>query len=351
MNVDDGYTWLTSPPIETAGSGALIRYARWYANDYPVGEPHNDIFKVFVRCSGTSWVTAETVGPAEQASGGWYAHEFWLSDFSAPADSLYLRFEASDFGLPSVIEAGIDAVSVTAYSWDPLIVTDSVLDWTVAVAYSHQLDVAGCSDPYTWSDKNGDLPGTGLTLSGSGLVSGTPVSWGEISFVAEVTDDSAGTEIATDALPPARQGESYTHQLLAVGGTGGHTWTDKNGDLAGTGLAIDSAGLLHGVPVDTGTTAFLARVEDQVGAFDEQSLVLDVGPAYICGDVDGSGENPNVADLTYLVTYLFQGGPAPPVTDAANVDGIVGPAGPVDVSDLTHLVAYLFQGGPAPVCE
>ncbi|MEW5993783.1 MAG: hypothetical protein AB1744_05225 [Candidatus Zixiibacteriota bacterium] len=31
-----------------------------------------------------------------------------------------------------------------------------------------------------------------------------------------------------------------------------------------------------------------------------------------------------------------------------NVDGIVGPGGPIDVADLTYLVAYLFQGGPAP---
>ena len=50
----------------------------------------------------------------------------------------------------------------------------------------------------------------------------------------------------------------------------------------------------------------------------------------------------------YLVGYLFQGGPAPPCMDEANVDALVGPAGPVDVADLTYLVGYLFQGGPAP---
>jgi hypothetical protein len=63
-----------------------------------------------------------------------------------------------------------------------------------------------------------------------------------------------------------------------------------------------------------------------------------VGPA---GEVD-------VADLTFLVAYLFQAGSVPPCTDEGNVDGLDGPAGPIDVADLTYLVTYLFQGGPAP---
>jgi len=56
----------------------------------------------------------------------------------------------------------------------------------------------------------------------------------------------------------------------------------------------------------------------------------------------------DVADLTYLVAYLFQGGEAPPCEEEGNIDGIVGVGGPIDVADLTYLVAYLFQGGAAP---
>ena len=66
---------------------------------------------------------------------------------------------------------------------------------------------------------------------------------------------------------------------------------------------------------------------------------------YVCGDVDSSGAV-NVADLTYLVDYLFFEGPPPPVLEAANVDG----EGGVNVADLTYLVDYLFFEGPEPIC-
>ncbi len=64
--------------------------------------------------------------------------------------------------------------------------------------------------------------------------------------------------------------------------------------------------------------------------------------------VAGAGGPVDVADLTFLVAYLFLSGPAPPCLDEANADGVTGAGGPVDVADLTFLVAYLFLGGPPP---
>ncbi len=64
------------------------------------------------------------------------------------------------------------------------------------------------------------------------------------------------------------------------------------------------------------------------------------------GDINGDDIGPNIADLTYLVAYLFGGGPPPPVPDAADVNN----SGGVNIADLTYLVAYLFGGGPAPDC-
>ncbi len=52
----------------------------------------------------------------------------------------------------------------------------------------------------------------------------------------------------------------------------------------------------------------------------------------------------NVTDLTYLVSYLFTGGPEPIPYAAGNVDCI----DDINVADLTYLVAFLFTGGPEP---
>lgn len=65
----------------------------------------------------------------------------------------------------------------------------------------------------------------------------------------------------------------------------------------------------------------------------------------IRGNTDGDGtESINVADLTFLVDYLFKGGPAPACEAEANADG----ASAINVADLTYLVEYLFKGGPPP---
>ena len=66
------------------------------------------------------------------------------------------------------------------------------------------------------------------------------------------------------------------------------------------------------------------------------------------GDVDysggGAGE-PNIADLTRLIDYLFRSEMLP-CPNEADIDG-----GGISISDITALVAYLFAGGGSlPLC-
>jgi hypothetical protein len=68
---------------------------------------------------------------------------------------------------------------------------------------------------------------------------------------------------------------------------------------------------------------------------------------FICGDINGDWNEPNIADVTYFVDYLFGGGPPPPIMENADVDGS---GGNPNVADLTYLVNYFFFGGPAPDC-
>lgn len=81
-----------------------------------------------------------------------------------------------------------------------------------------------------------------------------------------------------------------------------------------------------------------------------QKGYLDIqGSASCCigdrGNVDGSLDDAvNVADVTYLVDFIFFGGPEPPCIEEGNVDGIGG----INVGDLTYLVDFIFLGGPPP---
>jgi hypothetical protein len=73
------------------------------------------------------------------------------------------------------------------------------------------------------------------------------------------------------------------------------------------------------------------------------------GPTPCCvnrrGNVNNSvGDAVTVADLTFLVQYLFNSGTTPACTDEANVNG----AGGITVADLTYLVQFLFNAGAQP---
>jgi hypothetical protein len=65
----------------------------------------------------------------------------------------------------------------------------------------------------------------------------------------------------------------------------------------------------------------------------------------IVGDINHNGAGPDIADLVYLVAFMFGNGPPPPCLEEADING--DGSGP-DVADLVHLVVYMFQGGPPP---
>ncbi|GJM22812.1 MAG: hypothetical protein DHS20C15_27270 [Planctomycetota bacterium] len=112
-DVDGGSTTLTSPVIDLSGGDARIGYSRWYSNDTG-GAPNADVFVIDVSNNGGgNWVNVEVVGPTgPETSGGWFRHEFLVSDFVAPTNNVRVRFIASDLGTGSVVEAAVDEFSV-----------------------------------------------------------------------------------------------------------------------------------------------------------------------------------------------------------------------------------------------
>jgi choice-of-anchor B domain-containing protein len=114
FDVDGGSTTLLSPVFDlSAAPSAKVGYWRWYSNDQG-GAPNADTFRVDISSNGgTTWVNAETVGPAGAGtSGGWIYHEFAVSAFVAPSAQVRLRFVAEDAGTGSIVEAALDDFSI-----------------------------------------------------------------------------------------------------------------------------------------------------------------------------------------------------------------------------------------------
>jgi hypothetical protein len=78
------------------------------------------------------------------------------------------------------------------------------------------------------------------------------------------------------------------------------------------------------------------------GEVEDYTLVVD---SYVCGDANGD-EVLDMADVMYLISYLFTYGPAPVPYFAGDCTG----DDIVDIADAVYLAAYLFHGGNPPVC-
>ncbi len=92
-------------------------------------------------------------------------------------------------------------------------------------------------------------------------------------------------------------------------------------------------------------------VDETIVLLIDGSLTVEIPPEYVCGQINGDGsEFANIADLTYLVRYIFKGGSAPDPILGADLN-CSGTTNPVDIADLTYLVRYLFKGGTAPCAD
>lgn len=110
-DVDGGTTTLVSPEFNLNRTDGVVRYARWYTNDYNANAG-TDEWLVEVTNDGTNWVEVERTS----LSSGWIVQSFVVSSYVEPSRTMQVRFTASDLGpLNSVVEAAVDAFSVMAF--------------------------------------------------------------------------------------------------------------------------------------------------------------------------------------------------------------------------------------------
>ena len=149
-------------------------------------------------------------------------------------------------------------------------------------AYIAHGTASGGSGAFTWLKVAGTLP-PGLTLTGSGVLTGTPTASGRFTFTARVADYS-GTEtivgrsqrqsftmtiakrvaVTTARLSAAVRGRSYTMRLAATGGTGVYRWSRSSGSLP-RGLSLSSTGRITGKAARKGTYHVVLLVRDSAG--------------------------------------------------------------------------------------
>lgn len=164
---------------------------------------------------------------------------------------------------------------------------------TASQAYSFQFTASGGRTPYSFALASGTLP-TGVSLSGSGALTGTPSVAGTSSFAVRVTDSCVATAqtaqtsysltinpapvplaISTTSAPAGTEGTAYSLQLGATGGTTPYTWSLLSGSLP-NGLSLSAAGLISGTPTAIGTFIFTAKVTDNVSATDSRQFTIVV---------------------------------------------------------------------------
>ncbi|SNS43420.1 Putative Ig domain-containing protein [Granulicella rosea] len=168
------------------------------------------------------------------------------------------------------------AATVVNYAAAPAITSTTLPAGTVGAAYNTQLAYSGGSGAVSFSLVSGTLP-AGLTLSSTGVISGTPTAAVSSTLTVRVTD-SAATPLSTSAvlalnvsgaplsipaatLTNAVAGKTYSATLANTGGVAPFTWKISGGALP-AGLTLSSAGVISGVPTIAGNYSFTASVTD-----------------------------------------------------------------------------------------
>jgi len=156
---------------------------------------------------------------------------------------------------------------------------------TIGNGYSYQLQTSGGQALVTFSIVSGALP-SGLNMSTSGLISGTPTVAGTSTFTVRATDSCAGGAQTSDksmtitvnpapcpalsiisplTLTSGTVGQSYAYQITTSGGQSPVSFRFLS-DTYPPGLRMTSTGLISGTPISAGNYSFRVRVTDSCAA-------------------------------------------------------------------------------------
>lgn len=169
------------------------------------------------------------------------------------------------------------------------ITTVSLPDGVVNASYSAPIQAAGGVPPLSWTLLSGGP--SGLSLSPTGILSGTPTQAGTYNLQVRVTDSQAHTairtipltilqsfRISTTSLPNATAGTYYSVGLAATGGTEPYAWSTSS--ALPSGLTLSVAGVLSGTAPQPGVYPLTITVRDSANQTAQAQLALQVVTAF-----------------------------------------------------------------------
>jgi hypothetical protein len=210
--------------------------------------------------------------------------------------------------------SGSEGYSVTINPL-PAITTSGLASWTVNhPGYNQTISTIGGTGTVTLSAVN--LP-PGLSLTSTGILSGTPTATGPFTFMVTATDSVGGTGMQTytvpinpavtvspTSLPAGVQNAAYNQTITASGGTGAKTFAVTAGTLP-TGLSLSSGGVLSGTPTANGSFTFTVTATDTVGATGSHAYTVTIGAALT---ITPTSLPADTIDVPYSQTLMASGG-------------------------------------------
>ncbi len=205
--------------------------------------------------------------------------------------------------------------------------TTSLPDGNLSQSYSATLQASGGTGTRTWSSASGSGPlPDDLTLSSSGVISGTPTVDASFNFTVQVADSSSPQQVATRALsilirtdavtitttslPGGQVGVAYSQFVSATNGQPPFSWSISAPALP-TGLSIDTnTGEIGGLPTTAGTFPFTVQVVDDLGdtATAALSIVIASAPSLA---ITTTALPDGAVGVPYNVTLQATGGTPP----------------------------------------
>ncbi len=203
----------------------------------------------------------------------------------------------------------------------------TVASGTVGSTYSQTLSGNGGTAPYgAWTVTSGTLP-AGLSLSLSGVISGTPTAsnGAGVSFTVRTTDARGCSisavislkicpvvSVSPSTLAASTAGSSYSQTISASGGATPYVYAVASGTLP-AGLTLNSSsGVISGTPTSTAVTNFTISATDANGCAGTRSYSLTpacqtitVGPATLSNGTVNSAYSQTVNSTSGIGTVTF----------------------------------------------